>query len=137
MATLRLRNLASVPNSNSNVNTGIISLNNFSKHYLNAPPVDQLTTFIRDLLRQPPFPYNPANQTLKGWIVYILRDRGLIVETSVSNADLRVKSKVGEVRFKVSDHEVDLDPSVAWIILEAGGNSAKVIPAQVPESPSA
>jgi hypothetical protein len=99
--------------------------------------VDPLTTFVRDLFRQPPFPYNPANQTLKGWVVYILRDRGLIVDTSVNNADLRVKSKVGEVRFKVSDHTVDLDPSVAWIVLDAGGKSATVIPAHSPESPSA
>jgi hypothetical protein len=91
--------------------------------------VDQVTAFVQTLFQNPPVPYNPANQTLKGWVVYVLRDRGLIVDTVVNNADLRVKSKLGEVRFKVSASDQDLDPSVAWIVLEAGGQSAKVIPA--------
>jgi hypothetical protein len=92
--------------------------------------VDQLTAFIQTLFQNPPIPYNSANQTLKGWVVYCLRDQGLIVETTVTNADLLVKSKVGEARFKVSDGSAELDPSYAWIILETGGQRAQVMPAQ-------
>jgi hypothetical protein len=103
---------------------------NLQKYYQLASPVDQLTSFVQTIFQNPPIPFNPANQTLKGWMVYCLRDRGLLVDTVVTGADLKVKSKVGEVKFNVSDGQGECDPSMAWIVLQAGGKTAQVIPAQ-------
>jgi hypothetical protein len=96
--------------------------------------MDQLITFIQDLFQNPPGAYNPANQTLKGWVVFCLRDRGLLVDNSVNGADLRVRSKVGEAKFKVSSRELFnadtmvIDPNVGWIVVDPSGKSAEIIP---------
>lgn len=92
--------------------------------------MDQLMTFVQTVFDQPPVPYNPTNQTLKGWALYCLRDRGLIVDTVVNNADFQVNSKVGKMRFKVAQVGDALDPAIAWIVVEQSGQRAQVIPAQ-------
>jgi hypothetical protein len=92
--------------------------------------MDQLLTFIQTLFQNPPTPYNAALKTPKGWVVYCLQDRGLLVDTSVSRGDLRVRSKVGEINLKVSTSNVDLDPTIAWIVIDPSGQSAQVIPAR-------
>jgi hypothetical protein len=92
--------------------------------------MDQLTTFIQNIFDQPPGAYNRANQTPKGWVMYCLRDRGLLVDTMVNNADFEVRSKVGTQRFKVAQAGEELDPNVAWIVVDANGQRATVIPAQ-------
>lgn len=92
--------------------------------------MDQLTAFVQSVFDNPPVPYNPVNQTLKGWALYCLRDRGLMVDTVVNNADFQVNSKVGEIRFKVAKVGDPLDPNVAWIVVDESGQRAQVIPAQ-------
>jgi hypothetical protein len=89
--------------------------------------MNQLTTFIQTIFDHPPTPYNPANQTLKGWVVYCLRDRGLMVDTVVNNADFEVQSKVGKMQFKVAIAGNALDPSIAWIVVSESGRQANVI----------
>ncbi|MBE9028745.1 hypothetical protein IQ266_03100 [filamentous cyanobacterium LEGE 11480] len=91
--------------------------------------MDQLATFIQTVFDNPPVAYNPVNQTLKGWALYCLRDRGLKVDTVVNNADFEVQSKVGSMRFKVAKSGDALDPDVAWIVLDANGQQAKIVPA--------
>jgi hypothetical protein len=92
--------------------------------------MDPLLTFIQALFQHPPTPYNAALKTPKGWVVYCLQDRGLIVDTSVSQGDLRVRSKVGTINFKVSTTIDNLDPTMAWIVIDPSGQSAQVIAAQ-------
>ncbi len=99
--------------------------------------MDQLTTFIQTIFDQPPGAYNPANQTPKGWVIYCLRDRGLLVDTNVNNADFEVRSKVGTQRFSVAAAAAGaaLDPNITWIVVDASGQRAQIISAQ-PESSS-
>jgi hypothetical protein len=97
--------------------------------------MDQLTTFIQAIFDQPPGAYNPANQTPKGWVIYCLRDRGLLVDTNVNNADFEVRSKVGTQRFSVATAGQATDPNVAWIVVDASGQRAQVVPAQPESSP--
>jgi hypothetical protein len=90
----------------------------------------QLIEFVQTLFSNPPIPYNPTNQTLKGWMLYCLRDRGLKVDTVVNNADFEVQSKVGNCRFKIATAGQPLDPAIAWIVADADGKRATVFPAQ-------
>jgi hypothetical protein len=89
----------------------------------------ELIPFIQGIFNNPPVAYNPANQTLKGWVIYCLRDRGLLVDTVVNNADFEVKSKVGDMRFKVGTIGAAIDPAIAWILVDESGKTAQVIPA--------
>jgi hypothetical protein len=91
--------------------------------------MDQLTTFIQAIFDQPPGTYNPANQTPKGWVMYCLRDRGLLVDSNVNNADFEVRSKVGTARFSVAMAGQELDGTRNWIVVNADGQGAKMIPA--------
>jgi hypothetical protein len=92
--------------------------------------MDQLTQFIQTIFNNPPKPFDPVNQTIKGWAMFCLRDRGLLVDTVVNNADFEVQSKVGKIRFKVAQAGTELDPNVAWIVIDADGQRATIIPAQ-------
>jgi hypothetical protein len=98
--------------------------------------MDQLATFIQAIFDQPPGAYNPANQTPKGWVIYCLRDRGLLVDLNVNNADFEVRSKVGTSRFKVATAGQELDGAIAWIVVDADGQRAKVIPANPTANPT-
>ena len=89
--------------------------------------MDQLTLFIQTIFDQPPGAYNPANQTPKGWVIYCLRDRGLLVDLNVNNADFEVRSKVGTARFKVAAAGQDLDGAINWIVVDADAQRAKVV----------
>jgi hypothetical protein len=89
--------------------------------------MDQLTTFIQAIFDQPPGAYNPANQTPKGWVIYCLRDRGLLVDTNVNNADFEVRSKVGTARFNVATAGQELDGGCNWIVVDTDGQRAKLI----------
>jgi hypothetical protein len=86
----------------------------------------QLIQVMQTIFDQPPVPFNPANQTLKGWAMYCLRDRGFMV-VSAQNADFAVTTKGDKVGFSVSQSEDNLDPSVGWIVVDASGQTAKVI----------
>lgn len=91
--------------------------------------MSQLIQVMQTVFDQPPVPYNPANQTLKGWAMYCLRDRGFMV-VSAQNADFAVTTKGEKVPFNVSQSEDHLDPAVGWIVVEASGQKAKVIAPQ-------
>jgi hypothetical protein len=86
----------------------------------------QLIQVMQTVFDQPPVPFNPANQTLKGWAMYCLRDRGFMV-VSAQNADFAVTTKGDKVGFNVSQSEENLDPSIGWIVVDASGQKAKVI----------
>jgi hypothetical protein len=86
----------------------------------------QLIQVMQTVFDQPPVPFNPANQTLKGWAMYCLRDRGFMV-VSAQNADFAVTTKGDKVGFNVSQSEDNLDPSIGWIVVDASGQKAKVI----------
>jgi hypothetical protein len=86
----------------------------------------QLIQVMQTVFDQPPVPFNPANQTLKGWAMYCLRDRGFTV-MSAQNADFAVTTKGDKVGFNVSQSEENLDPSIGWIVVDASGQKAKVI----------
>ena len=87
----------------------------------------QLIQVMQSVFEQPPVPFNPANQTLKGWAMYCLRDRGFMV-VSAQTGDFAVTTKSEKVAFKVIQGDADLDPSVGWIVVDASGKTAKVIP---------
>jgi hypothetical protein len=86
---------------------------------------------IQTLFTNPPIPYNPANQTLKVWAMFCLRDRGFLVETGSPKADFTVKTRSESIAFSVMEGSgEDLDDSIAWIVVGEGDRSkAQVIPA--------
>lgn len=84
---------------------------------------------MQSVFDRPPVPYNPANQTLKGWAMYCLRDRGFMVQ-SAQNADFAVSTKSEKVAFRVSQSEPS-DQKTGWIVVDAAGKQARVI---APES---
>jgi hypothetical protein len=86
---------------------------------------------IQAVFAQPPIPYNPENQTLKGWAMFCLRDRGFIVKTAVPNADFVVETKAERLAFRVSTTPDNLDPHYAWVVMLAPQAQARVIPPQV------
>ena len=96
-----------------------------------TPLIQQLIQVMQSVFEQPPVPFNPANQTLKGWAMYCLRDRGFMV-VSAQTGDFAVTTKSEKVAFKVVQGDADLDPSVdgsvGWIVVDASGKNAKVIP---------
>lgn len=91
--------------------------------------MSQLIQVIQTVFDRPPVPYNPANQTLKGWAMFCLRDRGFLVE-SAKNADFAVSTKSEKVSFRVTQSE-PIDTATGWIVVDASGKQARVI---APES---
>ncbi|OUC11965.1 MAG: hypothetical protein B0A82_25010 [Alkalinema sp. CACIAM 70d] len=84
---------------------------------------------IQTVFQAPPKPFDPINQTLKGWAVYCLRDRGFKVVTFSPKADFVVESKAGDLLFKVTqDPEAVDSEKVGWIVVARSGGSAEVIP---------
>ncbi len=92
----------------------------------------QLIQVMQAVFDRPPVPFDPANQTLKNWAMYCLRDRGFMI-VSASKADFAVNTKGQKTEFKVSQTEENLDSSIGWIVVDPSGQSAKVIPAQPSE----
>jgi hypothetical protein len=84
---------------------------------------------MQDVFSRPPVPFNPANQTLKGWAMFCLRDRGFLVEPA-SGADFSVTTRGEKVKFKVSQSADNLDPTTGWIVVDASGQTAEVIAPQ-------
>jgi hypothetical protein len=89
----------------------------------------QLISVMQSVFDNPPVAFNPAQQTLKNWAMYCLRDRGFMVVSS-SKGDFAISTKGEKMPFKVSQTEVDLDRSVGWIVVDALGRTAKVIAPQ-------
>lgn len=89
----------------------------------------QLIQVMQSMFDRPPVPFNPANQTLKNWAMYCLRDRGFIVE-SAPKVDFAINNRGTKTGFKVSQTEENLDSSINWIVVDPSGQSAKVIQAR-------
>ncbi len=87
--------------------------------------MSQLIQVMQSIFDRPPVPFNPANQTLKGWAMYCLRDRGFIVETS-QKADFIINTKGEKVSFRVTQSEPS-DTVTGWIVVDASGKQARVI----------
>jgi hypothetical protein len=85
---------------------------------------------IQAVFAHPPILYHPENQTLKGWAVFCLRDRGFIVKTAVPNGDFVVETKAERIAFRVSTTADNLDPASAWIVMLSSQSQARVIPPQ-------
>ncbi|NDJ16333.1 hypothetical protein [Myxacorys almedinensis] len=86
----------------------------------------QLIQVMQDVFNRPPAPFNPANQTLKGWVMFCLRDRGFMV-TPAQNADFSITTKGEKFSFKVSESADNLDPSVGWVVVDRSAQTATVI----------
>lgn len=87
--------------------------------------MSQLIQVMQTVFDNPPVPYNPANQTLKGWAMWCLRDRGFMVKPA-QNADFYVTTKGENTAFRVSQTEPN-DGATGWIVVDVSGKSAKVI----------
>jgi hypothetical protein len=82
---------------------------------------------MRSVFANPPKSFDPVNQTLKGWAVFCLRDRGFKVVTFSPKCDFVVESKAGDLAFKVTENrdEAVVGP-IGWVVVE--GESAIVVP---------
>jgi len=87
--------------------------------------MSQLIQVMQSVFDRPPVPFNPANQTLKGWVMYCLRDRGFMVQ-SAQNSDFAVSTKGEKVKFRVTQTEPG-DGATGWIVVDASGKQARVI----------
>ncbi|MBD2035628.1 hypothetical protein H6F76_11415 [Leptolyngbya sp. FACHB-321] len=89
-----------------------------------------LITAIAALFSQPPIPFKPEQQTLKGWAMYCLRDRGFKV-IYAQNADFAVETREGsKVYFSVTEDATNLDKKIGWIVRDSATNQITVIPPQ-------
>jgi hypothetical protein len=95
------------------------------KDAFDARKMSQLIQVMQTVFDNPPAPFNPANQTLKGWVMFCLRDRGFMVQ-SAQNADFSISTKGEKTAFRVSQTEPS-DLRTGWILVDASGKSAKVI----------
>ncbi|MBW4421834.1 MAG: hypothetical protein KME13_21875 [Myxacorys californica WJT36-NPBG1] len=88
-----------------------------------------LIEVMQDVFNRPPVPFNPANQTLKGWVLFCLRDRGFVVTPS-QKADFSITTRGEKYSFKISESADNLDPSVGWVVVDRSGQIATVIAPQ-------
>lgn len=87
--------------------------------------MSQLIQVMQTVFDNPPVSFNPVNQTLKGWAMFCLRDRGFMVQPA-QNADFYISTKGEKTAFRVSQTEPS-DTATGWIVVDAAGKSAKVI----------
>lgn len=88
----------------------------------------ELVPILTEILNRPPIPYNPAQQSLKAWATYCLRDRGFKVVYAQA-ADFAIEQRDGtKIYFKVTEQAADLDPATAWIVHDRTTNQVQVIP---------
>ncbi|AUB36679.1 hypothetical protein COO91_02600 [Nostoc flagelliforme CCNUN1] len=96
-----------------------------------AAKITEIFKLIEDTLTKPPIPHEPYKQSLKGWAMYCLRDKGFIV-VYAQNADFAVETKGTEkLYFKVSNSPDDLDNSISWIVWDSSTKSASLIPKKI------
>ncbi len=77
---------------------------------------------METVFANPPKPFDPVNQTLKGWAVFCLRDRGFKVVTFSPKCDFVVESKSGELPFKVTqDPDEAIAGPIGWVVVTGAG----------------
>ena len=84
-------------------------------------------TVIETLLNQPPVPFKPEQQTLKGWVMYCLRDRGFKV-IYAQNADFAIETREGKMYFNVTEDVVDQESTAGWIVRDRATQQVTVVP---------
>jgi hypothetical protein len=90
----------------------------------------QLIQVMQDLFNRPAIPFDATRQSLKTWAKYCLQERGFKV-VYAQNADFAIETNTGaKVYFKVSTSAENLDSKVGWIVVDASGQKATVIPPQ-------
>ncbi|MCC5656686.1 hypothetical protein LC608_06755 [Nostoc sp. XA010] len=93
--------------------------------------ITQIFKLIQDTITKPPIPHEPYKQSLKGWAMYCLRDKGFIV-VYAQNADFAIETKgIEKLYFKVSNSPDDLDNSISWIVWDSVTKSASLIPKKI------
>lgn len=94
-----------------------------------------LIAAIEALFHQPPIPFKPEQQSLKGWAMYCLRDRGFKV-VYAQNADFAIETREGnKVYFNVTESPIDPDTmqsetKMGWIMRDRTTNQIMVIAPQ-------
>lgn len=84
---------------------------------------------IADVFDRPPIPFNPELQSLKGWAMYCLRDRGFKV-IYAQNADFAVENRNEKVYFNVTETTENLTGNVAWIVHDRASQRTRLIAPQ-------
>lgn len=86
---------------------------------------------MKAVFANPPKPFDPINQTLKGWAVFCLRDRGFVIVTFSPKSDFIVSSKSGDLLFNVTQDPDDvMEGNIGWIIVASNGTVAVVGPTE-------
>jgi len=85
-----------------------------------------LCQIIEETLRRPPVPYNPTQQTLKGWVMFCLRNRGFKV-TSTPKYDFEIETRDRKVSFNVTENPAQVDDSTGWIVRNPVDGDVSVI----------
>lgn len=91
---------------------------------------------IEALFNQPPIPFKPERQSLKGWAMYCLRDRGFKV-VYAQKADFAIETREGsKVYFNVTETTValeslQLETTTGWIVRDRATNQITVIAPQL------
>lgn len=89
-----------------------------------------LMQMVEDVFNRPPVNFNPEQQTLKGWAMYCLRDRGFKV-VYAQKGDFAIETRMGEkIYFKVTEDEPSPDDSLTWIVRDRATNHIRLIPPQ-------
>ena len=87
---------------------------------------------MKVVFANPPKPFDPVNQTLKGWAMFCLRDRSFKIATFSPKSDFIVESKLGDSSFKVTQTATDVVPGpIGWIVVAADGKSAIVVAPEI------
>ena len=82
---------------------------------------------MKAVFTNPPKPFDPINQTLKGWAVFCLRDRGFVIVTFSPKSDFIVSSKSGDLLFNVTQDSDDVVAgNVGWIVVATDGTTTVV-----------
>lgn len=90
---------------------------------------------IETLFKQPPIPFKLEQQSLKGWAMYCLRDRGFKV-VYAQNADFAIETREGsKVYFNVAEAPLDPDAAkpeakIGWIVHDRATKQVTVIAPQ-------
>lgn len=90
----------------------------------------QVFAVIEEAIKKPPIPHEPAKESLKGWAMYCLRDKGFKV-VYAQNADFAIERKGDKnIYFKVSNTNDNLDQDMNWIIWDSSSKTASIIVSQ-------
>jgi hypothetical protein len=84
---------------------------------------------MSDVFANPPKTFDPVNQTLKGWAMFCLRDRGFVIVSFSPKSDFIVSSKAGDLLFNVTqDPDSVVQGAVGWIVVGADGAATVIAP---------